>query len=371
MKETELAFLLVIGAGMSTGIGASVVYSNAVIKVTSKEALAFALGLSAGVMMYVSFVEIFYKSIISFENSGRDERGAYLYATLCFFGGIVVMKMIDALVHTMDPSHMNHDDIDFEILHEIMERNDLDNAASTTGAGSFVASPAPGDENENEILSQNENFHLTETTEINCSRLDSSSSTEAAAAVNLGDIEMNGSGTATTPRIERDVESVLSLEKKKAVIDQKLHRMGLMTALAIGIHNFPEGLATFVATLSDPSVGVAIAVAIAIHNIPEGLCVSVPIFFATNNRHKAFAWGVLSGLSEIVGAGLGWVILKDVFNDMIYALLFGLVAGMMIYICIFQLIPTAIRYDPQDKYVSNATVVGMAVMAVSLVAFKY
>ena len=147
--------------------------------------------------------------------------------------------------------------------------------------------------------------------------------------------------------------------------------MGLMTALAIGIHNFPEGLATFVATLSNPSVGVAIAVAIAIHNIPEGLCVSVPIFFATNNRHKAFAWGVLSGLSEIVGAGLGWAILKDVFNDMIYALLFGLVAGMMIYICVFQLIPTAIRYDPLDKYVSNATVVGMAVMAVSLVAFKY
>merc|ERR1712072_176356 len=81
----------------------------------------------------------------------------------------------------------------------------------------------------------------------------------------------------------------------------KLQKMGLMTALAIGIHNFPEGLATFVATLHDPNVGAALAVAIGIHNIPEGLCVSIPIYYSTGSRTKALAWALLSGISEPIG----------------------------------------------------------------------
>ena len=103
--------------------------------------------------------------------------------------------------------------------------------------------------------------------------------------------------------------------------------MGLVTALAIGIHNFPEGLATFVATLDDPAVGAALAVAIAIHNIPEGICVAMPIYFANGNRHKAFLWAVVSGLSEVVAAGLGWIVLSHVLGDVVYAILFGGVSG--------------------------------------------
>merc|ERR1711934_258017 len=102
--------------------------------------------------------------------------------------------------------------------------------------------------------------------------------------------------------------------------------MGMMTALAIGIHNFPEGLATFVATLDDPAVGASLAIAIAIHNIPEGLCVSIPIYFATGDRWKAFRWALLSGVSEIVGALLGWALLKDHFDNLLYGIVFGLAA---------------------------------------------
>ena len=159
--------------------------------------------------------------------------------------------------------------------------------------------------------------------------------------------------------------------KEDTTKDKRLESMGVMTALAIGIHNFPEGLATFVATLDDPAVGASLAIAIAIHNIPEGLCVAIPIYFATGDRWKAFRWACLSGVSEIVGALLGWAILKDHFDNMLYGIVFGMVGGMMIMICLNELIPTAHRYDPQDKVVTKSIVAGMAVMASSLCLFIY
>jgi zinc transporter ZupT len=151
---------------------------------------------------------------------------------------------------------------------------------------------------------------------------------------------------------------------------KKLASMGLSTALAIAIHNFPEGLATFVAALQDPSVGVVLAVAIGIHNIPEGLCVALPIYYATGNRWKAFMWGCLSGLSEPVAALLGWAVLANAMSQTVYAILFGLVAGMMVMISFKELIPTAHRYDPEDTVVTYSVVIGMAIMAISLVLFQ-
>ncbi len=158
-------------------------------------------------------------------------------------------------------------------------------------------------------------------------------------------------------------ENNTSEEKKRLV------KMGMTTALAIALHNFPEGLATFVAALNDPKVGVVLAIAISIHNIPEGLCVALPIFYATGNRTKAFLWALLSGASEIVAAFLGWLILSNVFTDATYATLFGLVAGMMVIISIRELLPTAHFYDPEDTVVTHSFIAGMVVMALSLVLF--
>jgi ZIP family zinc transporter len=150
----------------------------------------------------------------------------------------------------------------------------------------------------------------------------------------------------------------------------KLMRMSINTAIAIGLHNFPEGLATFVATLNDPGVGMVLAVAIAIHNIPEGLCVAMPIYYATGNRWKAFGWALFSGLAEPFAALLGWIVLANSFNDKIYGALFGLVAGMMIIISVRELLPTAHRYDPEDSVVTYSFMAGMGIMALSLVLFK-
>lgn len=183
-----------------------------------------------------------------------------------------------------------------------------------------------------------------------------------------GDGELRSSGGA--PPGSAETESGAA----PAVLDgdnEKLVRMGVLTAVAIGIHNFPEGLATFVAALSDPSVGFALAVAIAIHNIPEGLCVAIPVYYATGNRWKAFGWALLSGISEPIGAGLGWLVLKDIMSELVYGILFGVVAGMMVNITIHELIPTAVRYDPADKVTTNSIIAGMAIMALSLTLFLY
>ena len=143
-----------------------------------------------------------------------------------------------------------------------------------------------------------------------------------------------------------------------------------MTAISISLHNFPEGLATFIATLEDPAVGGALALAIAMHNIPEGVAVAMPVYYATGSRHRAFAWAALSGLAEPLGAVLAWLVLYNNFSDTVFAVLFGLVGGMMVCISLKELLPTARKYDPTDIYVTNMSIVGMFIMAFSLVLFK-
>jgi ZIP family zinc transporter len=146
--------------------------------------------------------------------------------------------------------------------------------------------------------------------------------------------------------------------------------MGLATALSIAVHNFPEGLATYVATVDDPAVGATLAVAIAIHNVPEGLCVSIPIYYATGDRKKAFIWGLLSGITEPVGALFGWAVLSGAaMSEVAYGMMFSAVAGMMVIITMKELMPTAHRYDSKDEVVTYSFVTGMAVMALSLCLF--
>lgn len=155
---------------------------------------------------------------------------------------------------------------------------------------------------------------------------------------------------------------------KEKLHERKLMRMGLLTALAIAIHNFPEGLATFAAALYDPAVGVSIAIAIAIHNIPEGIAVAVPIHAATGSRAKALLHSFLSGLAEPIGALVGYFILRSFFSPTTFGILFAGVAGIMVFISLDELIPTAREYDTGHVSIYGVTG-GMAVMALSLLLF--
>jgi len=264
MNETVLfAFLLTFLAGISTSIGAILAFF---IKKENLSALALGLGFSAGVMIYVSFIEILDKSEKALSHMISGNYAAWI-TVLMFFAGIILAAGIDRLI----PHHIEH-----EMLEEVDEH------------------------------------------------------------------------------------------KIKA---GKLQRMGLFTALALAIHNFPEGLATFMAGLTNVTLGVSIAFAIALHNIPEGISVALPIYHATDSRKKAFIVSTLSGMAEPVGAFLGYLLFRSFFNDFTFGLLFALVAGIMVYISLDELLPTAREYGQGHLEILGVTA-GMFVMAISLLLFK-
>ena len=257
------AFVLTLFAGLSTGIGSALAFFA---KRTNTKFLSVALGFSAGVMIYVSMIEIFAKARDALTLELGD-RGGYWATVIAFFGGILFIAIIDKLI----PSYEN-------------------------------------------------------------------------------------------PHEMRKIEDLWEESKEK---NQKLMRMGLFTALAIAIHNFPEGLATFTAALTDPELGIAIAVAIAIHNIPEGIAVSVPIYYATGSRKKAFWYSFLSGLAEPVGAVIGFLILMPFLSPVVFGVLFSSVAGVMVFISIDELLPAAEEYGEHHLSIYGL-IAGMAVMALSL-----
>ncbi|MFO8041859.1 MAG: zinc transporter ZupT [Alkalispirochaeta sp.] len=262
-----LAFGLTLFAGLSTGVGSILAFFSSS---RDHRFLSGALGFSAGVMLYVSMVEIFGKAQDSLAES-VGEPAALRLATVAFFAGIAAIAIIDRFIPTMQNPH---------------EVRGIDEIASDTEA---------------------------------------------------------------------------ELKKRRNLL-----RMGLFSALAIGLHNFPEGLATFIATLEDPTLGISIAIAIAIHNIPEGIAVSVPIYHATGSRKKALRLSFISGLAEPVGALLGYLILRPFMNDLVFGLLFAGVAGIMVFISLDELLPTAEHYG-EHHITIYGLIAGMVVMAVSIV----
>ncbi len=262
-----IAFLLTLFAGLSTGIGSALAFFT---RKTNTKFLSVVLGFSAGVMIYVSFVEIFKKAHEALIAELGEVGGTWVTVS-SFFGGMLVIALIDKII----PS--------FENPHEIYTIEDMDDAEQTRAF-------------------------------------------------------------------------------------RKLYRVGIFTALAIAIHNFPEGLATFIAALQDPTIGIPIAIAIAIHNIPEGVAVSVPIFYATGNRKKAFSYSFLSGLAEPIGALIGYLILFSFFNNIVFGILFASVGGIMVFISLDELLPAAERYGEHHRSIYGL-LAGMVVMAISLLLF--
>lgn len=399
------ALLLVLGAGASTGIGAAAVFIPSLVKLASRRVLASSLSFSAGVMTYVSFVEIFAKSNDSFVNAGHDENKAYIYATLCFFGGVITMELLNKLVDcALGEKHIHHqttDDfpprttkttkkstrasVDRELGENfttnvgmtccggdpVKKLNDVQRMASVLEHEIEDAAKKVGNNNNSSNEFKSGDAESEDTSPAVDAQSDDSSpeedleETKKQVLIDEENIITTTTTTTTNTLVTTDPES--GAQQKEA---QRLHKMGLNTAIAIGLHNFPEGLATFVAALQDPKVGAVLAVAIAIHNIPEGLCVALPIYYASGSRLKGFLWALLSGASEFVAALLGWAILAKHFSETAYAILFGLVAGMMIMISTRELLPTAHIYDKNDTVVSYSFIVGMVVMALSLCLFQ-
>ena len=259
-SPVALAFTLTLFAGLATGIGSALAL---LARRTNTRFLSAALGFSAGVMIYVSFVEILADARTSLAAELGARPGAWV-AVLAFFGGIGLTALIDRLVPAAENPH--------------------------------------------------------------------------------------------------EVHRVEEMHRRP---DANLIRMGLLSATAIGLHNFPEGIATFVAALDDPRLGASIAAAVALHNIPEGIAVAVPVFYATGSRARAFSWSFLSGLAEPLGALVAWLLLGGIVGDALRGILFAAVAGVMVFISFDELLPTAREYGEHHVALYGLTS-GMAVMAVSL-----
>mmetsp|Transcript_2954 Transcript_2954/g.4345 ORF Transcript_2954/g.4345 Transcript_2954/m.4345 type:complete len:360 (+) Transcript_2954:51-1130(+) len=342
--NAPIGFALVIAAGLATALGASLVYSSYFVKTVNKLFLAGSLGISAGVMLFVSFVEIFFKSNDAFVEEGYKEKHAFSLAVAFFFAGIIFIQLLDHFVHWL--SGHAEEDLE-EVCRVVLEENETATKKPHVSQGSTV-------------IEEGKSRGPASGIPMRASTGDVKGARDSISGMPMGSTRSDFEVGIKTPDNE-------DFHKKR------LTKMGLMTALAIGIHNFPEGLATFLATLDDPSVGGALAVAIGIHNIPEGLCVAIPIFYATGSRHKAFLWALLSGISEPIGAAIGYAVVVAAggeISQLAYGILFGIVGGMMVSICIKELLPTAYRYDPKDKVVTYTVVIGMAVMALSLILFQ-
>lgn len=356
-----LAFGLVIFAGLTTTIGSAFVYCTSY---ANTKALAAALGASAGVMLYVSFVEIFaIKAIEGFE-AADPEHGSKL-AVLCFFCGILATFGLDALVHQIGKTQQQWTGADDEadkvcVCHA--DPNDVIDMLSGERAMWSDAAAATHD-----VILEADGIKVT--TPKGGSGANHPFGRASEAPMHEG---MNGHSKERGS--DSDFENMLS----NAVIDsidtpskKHLKRMGFLTACAIALHNFPEGLATFVAALADAKLGVALAVAIAVHNIPEGICVAMPVYYATGSKFKGFMWSFVSGISEPIGGLVGYLILYgNGMSDRAYGALFACVGGMMVYISLKELLPTALKYDQHDHYVTNCMFGGMAIMALSLILFQ-
>ena len=274
MNAVISALILTLIAGSATGIGGALVLFK---KKISSNFLAAALGLSAGVMIFISLAEMFPEAREMIGGIGMNHGEAFVL--IAFFVGMGIITLIDFLIPEYENPH-----------------------------------------------------------------------------------EASG----------------LSLDAKTAAVDvlqhtgneKALHRLGLLSALAIAVHNFPEGIATFIGALNDPEMGAGITFAISIHNIPEGIAVAIPIYYATKSKGKALLYATLSGLSELIGALLCWGVaalsgIELTGSSPAFPLVLAAVAGIMIYISLDELLPTAEKYG--KHHIAIAGVVGgMAIMGVSL-----
>lgn len=147
--------------------------------------------------------------------------------------------------------------------------------------------------------------------------------------------------------ININIGIILSFYIKKYIPENNndnLYKVGLISMFAIIIHNMPEGMATFMASNTNISLGISLTIAIALHNIPEGISIAVPIYYSTNSKLKAILYTFLSGLSEVFGAIITYLFLKPFINDYIMGILFSVIAGIMMHISIFELLPTSLNY---------------------------
>ena len=363
--EVGFAFALSFAAGLSTCLGGSILFCKCLLSVTKPGSLGISLAVSAGVMVFISLAEIFGLSVHYFqegfstsithkeeatgmrtntiqpiplnhsthaiENVGSPVEKecnsicnghGWAAASAAFLLGVLVIVLLDILVHKLSPdTEEEFDPSDLEMLHT----KDVE-AATTSWGGTMKDTIITNDRKDDK--GYKDKNHIEQTHKM-----------------------INSSNAKSTKK--------------------QLNRMGIMTALAVGIHNLPEGIATYIAAKNGSRLGAAMAIGIALHNIPEGVAIATPVYFATGSRCKAIAWTFLAGLAEPIGSVICWLVVGDGLDPVIEGVVYGVVSGMMITVSFKDLIPTSLKYNPNVNVFVASMLSGMAIMIVSLILFAY
>ncbi|CAF1155801.1 unnamed protein product [Rotaria sordida] len=312
-SRVALAFGLNIAAGLLTCIGGIIIFNEKLVCLANPSSLGIPFGVSAGVMIFISLENIFGESVNAFQEA-LGGKGEQICDKMCKGNS----KMFATICFINGAAIILL--IDF-IIHKICP--DIDYEPSI-----------------DKINTLRQTF----------------SQTDSKYGSDL-------------------VEAQTSHGKKNDFEDEPtkrtLNRMGILTALAIAIHNLPEGVTTYTGVMKDTKLGIALAIVIALHNIPEGVAVATPIYFATGSKLKAFYWTFISALAEPFGGIIGWLIAGDGLNANVNGIMFGLVVGMMVTISIKELIPTAHHFCLSKDKVTYSILFGMCVIAFSLILLDY
>ena len=362
--EVGFAFGLSFGAGLSTCLGGSILFFRCLLSVTKPASLGISLAVSAGVMVFISLTEIFNLSVHYFQEG---------------FSVFIPHSEEQSTIatHSLEPILMNHSVHDF--ANERSVEKDCDSVCKGHGWSAASAAFLLGvliivflDFLVHKISPDTEE-------EFNPSDLE---------MLNTNDIESGGTswgGTVRDTVIVSNQEDANGYESNRNIVQnqtlihdsnvkstkKELKRMGLMTALAVGIHNLPEGIATYIAAKTGSRLGAAMAIGIALHNIPEGVAIATPVYFATGSKLKALGWTLLAGLAEPVGSIICWLVVGDGLDPVIEGVIYGAVSGMMITVSFKDLIPTSLKYNPNVRVFITSMLSGMGIMIVSLILFAY
>lgn len=266
------SFILTLFVGLTMGFGSLFSF---LIKDENKKFLSFSLSFSAGIMIYISFMEILPEGMHLIEETANGNKGKII-ALAAFFGGMIFTALLEKLVHSMGGDH--HHDLDSEEMDHTHRHDELDK--------------------------------------------------------------------------------------------RHMEKLGIMTAISVGIHNLPEGLAIFTTGLKDITIAIPLAIAVILHNIPLSIAISVPIYYATKSRKKAFLYASLVGLCQPLGAIVGYALFSSFFSDMLFGILFSIISGIMVFVSLDELLPTSQQYEDHHFSVYG-TILGMMVMAISLILFGH
>ena len=373
-SDIGLAITFVFLAGMMIAVGGALSF---LIPKKYTKVLPIALAFSAGVLIYLAFIEVFEATYHGFESTDAEEWVVHIYTSLTFFCGIIIGGVLEFIVHKLGGGHDHHggditsgnndsdnsDDDDDDVV------NDKLPPQNTKGLKTIHVASKSDDNidikataNANANANTNANDASPNINESQQEQMEKAGQEEETEKEKLKQQKQQQQGETRKERTR--IKSGLSVIEEK-----QLMRVSFATAVALSLHNLPEGLATFVGTIADPAIGFSICIAVAIHNLPLGVSIATPVYIVTQSKWKAIGVSCIAAITQPIGGLIGLIVIHSGVSDVSFAVMFGITGGLMVFTCFRELLPAARMQDPNDQYTSLLVFIGMVVLDISLILF--